>query len=129
MADLMGLFVLMGLSMAAYRRYVSRPSCLDTGKSDTLQLVFLFLLVFSGFLTEGLRIALSDMPQYEAWAFIGYLFAGIFSGCDFYALQTLHYGLWWFHMLGAFAFIGLAATGKPGHMMIDLLNVYYGNLV
>jgi ferredoxin len=68
------------------------------------------------------------MPRYEAWAFIGFFFAGIFSGSGFYTLQTLHYGLWWIHMLGALAFIGFAATGKPGHMVVDLLNVYYGNL-
>ena len=47
--DMAGLFILLGVLMAAFRRYVLRPKTLETHWDDTLALVLLFLDHFCRF--------------------------------------------------------------------------------
>jgi Fe-S oxidoreductase/nitrate reductase gamma subunit len=127
-ADFAGLVVLIGLCMGIYRRYVTKPTRLDTKGVDTFALVFILLIVLTGFFSEALRIAITGMPEYEVWSPVGYLLAMPLSLMSDGALRALHYGSWWIHMLGAFIFIGLVGSDKLGHIAISTLNVYYGNL-
>jgi len=61
--DLFGIVLIVGLAMAAYRRYVTRPERLvpkvaPISKWDTFPFLgFLFLVAVTGFLAEGLRLA------------------------------------------------------------------------
>ncbi len=68
--DILGLLVIIGLGMAIYRRYISRPARLQnlpvkslTG-DDLFVLVMLTFITLSGYLTEGLRIAVTQ----PSWA-------------------------------------------------------------
>ncbi len=127
--DIFGVVVLAGLAMAIYRRYVTRPSRLDTKPIDTFALVLITLIILSGFFNEAMRIAITEFPVFEKLASpIGYALAVPFSYINLTALKNMHYVNWWFHMLAAFSFIGLVATDKIGHIAISTINVYYGNL-
>ncbi len=127
--DVFGVVVLIGLCMAIYRRYVLKPSRLDTKAIDTFALVLILLIVVGGFFNEAMRIALTGFPVFEKIASpFGYVLAMPFSVMSDGALRTAHYINWWVHMVAAFAFIGLVASDKIGHIFISFLNIYYGNL-
>ncbi len=126
--DLAGMVVLIGLIMAAYRRYVTKPTRLDTKPIDTFALVLIFVIIITGFTSEAMRIAISDFPAWEVWSPFGYILAFFFSIFSESTLRVMHQFSWWIHMLGAFIFIGLVGSDKLGHIMISSLNVYYGNI-
>jgi len=127
-ADLAGAVVLVGLGMAVYRRYVTKPTRLDTKPIDTFALVLIFIIFISGFTSEAMRIAMQNFPEWEVWSPFGYVLAYFFSLFSDSTLRVMHQFSWWIHMLGAFIFIGLVGSDKLGHVVISSLNVYYGNL-
>ncbi len=127
--DVFGAVVLLGLLMAFYRRYISKPSRLDTQKTDTMALLLLTFIVITGFFNESMRIAMTNFPPFEKYASpVGYALAIPFSIFSNKVLGTAHYINWWVHMLTAFLFIGLLATEKLGHIVISSMNIFYGNL-
>lgn len=126
--DLFGLVVLIGLAMAIYRRYVVKPSRLDTKATDTFALALITFIVISGFFNEAMRIAITNFPKFEVWSPVGYILAYPFSVFSEDSLRSAHYLNWWLHMVSAFVFIGLVASDKLGHIVVSTLNVYYMNL-
>lgn len=127
-ADLAGAVVLIGLGMAVYRRYVTKPTRLDTKPIDTFALVLIFIIIITGFTSEAMRIAMQNFPEWEVWSPFGYVLAYFFSIFSDPTLRVMHQFSWWIHMLGAFIFIGLVGSDKLGHIAISSLNVYYGNI-
>ena len=127
-ADFFGLVVLIGLGMAIYRRYKTKPTRLDTKGIDTFALSILTFIILTGFFNESMRIAMTDFPAFEVWSPVGYVMAMPFSLINTDILRSMHYVNWWLHMLAAFSAIGLLATDKLGHIILSTLNVYYGNL-
>lgn len=127
--DIFGVVVLIGLCMAIYRRYIVKPTRLDTKKIDTFALALITIIIITGFFNEAMRIALTGFPVFEKVASpFGYALAMPFSLVSDGGLQVSHYINWWIHMLAAFSFIGLIATDKIGHILISFLNIYYGNI-
>ena len=127
-ADLFGLVLLIGLGLAFYRRYIIRPGRLDTRPTDTLALLLLALIAVGGFFSEAMRIAITGFPPFEVFSPVGFQLAKAFAPLDVETLRSLHYGNWWLHMLASFAFIGLIASGKLGHIVTTTLNIYFGRL-
>ena len=94
--------------------------------------MWLLLVVLSGFIVEGLRLA-AQQPPWGAWSFVGGWMGALFSPA---AAKDLYPYLWWghallslgfiasipftklFHILGAPAAIYLQGTGKP--LILDL---------
>ncbi len=127
--DVFGVVVLIGLCMAIYRRYIVKPTRLDTKKIDTFALALITIIILTGFFNEAMRIALTGFPVFEKVASpFGYALAMPFSLVSDSGLQVSHYINWWIHMLAAFSFIGLIATDKIGHIFVSFLNIYYGNI-
>ena len=126
--DFFGLVVLIGLGMAIYRRYKTKPTRLDTKGIDTFALSILTFIIITGFFNEAMRIAITDFPAFEVWSPVGYVMAMPFSLINTDILRSMHYVNWWLHMIAAFSAIGLLATDKLGHIILSTLNVYYGNL-
>ncbi len=127
--DLFGLVVLIGLAMAIYRRYIVKPTRLDTKGIDTFALVLITVIILTGFFNEAMRIAITGFPGFEAMASpVGWVFGYAFSAIPVGGLKTVHYINWWIHMLAAFTFIGLVASDKLGHILVSTLNIYYMNL-
>ncbi len=57
LSELAGLFVLVVVLMAAYRRFIKNPDTIETKAEDTIALILLALIIITGFFVEGLRIA------------------------------------------------------------------------
>ncbi|MBN2296126.1 MAG: (Fe-S)-binding protein [Pirellulales bacterium] len=130
--DLFGVLLIIGLGMAIYRRYVSRPKRLETpqvprGGIDSLYLlVVLLLIAVTGFVAEGLRIATGE-HQATAWALVGYGLAAVFAPLSVATMKSLHLLAWWTHALLAFVFIASIPFTKAFHLITSPLNIFLHN--
>jgi Fe-S oxidoreductase/nitrate reductase gamma subunit len=129
MLDVGGLLVLAGLGMAAYRRYVMRPSKLNNVFDDGVALSLLATIIVTGYLVEGLRIAASELdvhPGWSVWSPAGYVVAQAFHPLGTDVNLTLHKTFWWGHMLismGAMGYVILSFT-KLAHIVASPLNMF-----
>ena len=65
--DLAGLATIVGVVMALFRRYVTRPERLDNQRDDLIALLWILVVLVTGFLVEGARIAF-DRPRMKSSA-------------------------------------------------------------
>jgi Fe-S oxidoreductase/nitrate reductase gamma subunit len=116
--EIAGLALLIGVILAAYRRFVARPKKLDTRTEDYYALGILFLLGLTGFLVEGARICANGFPSYERSAsFVGYgvgKLLGLFGSRE--ALATFHQWGWVAHMVLGVGFVGLVSWTRFLHV-------------
>ncbi|HVS12788.1 MAG TPA: heterodisulfide reductase-related iron-sulfur binding cluster [Thermoanaerobaculia bacterium] len=126
--DLFGLWVLLGVALAGWRRWSRKPRQLVYTDEATWILVVIFVIIFTGFLVEGWRIAVTDDP-WGRWSPVGYVF-GMASDAVMSddAMRVAHRGSWWFHLAVAFGFIAWAPYTKMAHVLTSSLNVLTANL-
>src|SRR5256712_2668764 len=105
-------FVMVGVGMAATRRYLKRPKKLIYTDEATLILVAIFAICLQGFLVEGWRIAVTRDP-WGAWSPFGNLLAiasrALMTDAQ---MRMAHWGLWWFHVATVFGFIAWSPYTK-----------------
>ena len=131
LSDVFGLLAILGLCMALVRRLVLRPPHLESLGDDAVALGLLLLLFLQGFAVEGLRIAVTELsanPALARWSPGGHAVALVVAGASEETLRAAHRGVWWFHVVTAFVFIGYLAVGKLGHIVFGALNVFFRNL-
>jgi Fe-S oxidoreductase/nitrate reductase gamma subunit len=126
--DLFGAFVLVGLVVALYRRYVVRPPQLEHGKpADALLLVTLLAIVVTGFLLEGIRIQVTD-DEWANWSPIGAAFgAAAGAVASDAALEDVYPWLWVTHLLLWHALLATFPFTKFVHVFTSPLNVFFSN--
>jgi len=123
--NLFGLAALVGILMAIIRSYVMKPDRLDNQKDDGLVLVWILVILVTGFLIEGLRIA-ADRPPYEVWSFVGWYSAFLFSGMEKGSILTTHVIIYYFHMLISFGFIAYVVySNRLLHIFTSSLNMMF----
>ncbi|MCA2000364.1 MAG: 4Fe-4S dicluster domain-containing protein [Chloroflexi bacterium] len=131
--DILGLLAVLGLGMAIQRRYGTRPERLQNfpvkklAGDDLYVLVMLSFIVLSGYLTEGLRLAVTQ-PEWAAWSPIGNAIAKLFLSLGDPANQTLHLVVWSLHILTAFGALLSIPFTKLFHILSVPLNVYFRSL-
>lgn len=135
-----GVLASIGVAMAAYRRYVIRPGRLNTFLDDGFVLLLLGLLLFTGFLLEGLRIGATELnpasnlyrPSQAVWSPVGWLFAKSLAGMGMSpaAMQTVHDGMWWTHAAIFTAGFVYVAVGfdRLAHVLVSPMNAYFRTL-
>ncbi len=135
--DVMGFLAMIGIMVLAYTRYIQKPDRLnDTKASDGWIIALIFVILFSGYIIEGVRIASQikiapqmDLILYERAASpFGWLFAKMFAGASLSGLLLFHRILWWIHMAIAFAFIGLVPFTKLWHIFTSMGNAFVRDL-
>ena len=123
--DLFGLAAIVGVGIALVRRYGAKPDrLLKPRLADSygvLLALFLIILV-TGFLIEGLRIAATNDP-WGRWSPGGWLSSLPFVGFGESQLATFHRLLWWFHAIVAFAFIAYLPYSISLHMLAAPANI------
>ena len=79
-AEMGAVFIFIGGCMAIYRRYVIKPSRLDTLPDDTLVFGWVFLILLTGLMAKGWRIAAAEVAptDWAMWSPVGYLFSQFF---------------------------------------------------
>ena len=131
--DIGGILVLIGIIMAAYRRYVQKPEKLPTVLDDGIGLAFLAAILITGYMVEGLRQAATELtlhPDWAVWSPGGFVFAKAFAGMSQDSLLFWHWFLWWFHAVltfGSFIYIALVFS-KLQHVFVSPVNVFFRSL-
>lgn len=124
--DLFGLLAIIGVLLALYRRYIIKPDRLDNIFDDFFSLILILLVLITGFLTEGTRIA-STRPDFERWSFFGWQIAKLFNPLwtESNSLLIWHRVFWWIHLGLAFLFIGYLGYSKLLHIFSSSLSVFF----
>ncbi|GAB4423111.1 MAG: hypothetical protein OHK0032_18320 [Thermodesulfovibrionales bacterium] len=114
--DITGGLALISLSFYILRRYVFSRHSVVSGWDDAIVLTLMFLVVFSGFCIEGIRLARLN-PPFMDWSPVGAIFSLIFTtfmgGISFPLLYRV---FWMFHAISAFTFIAFIPFSKQFHM-------------
>ncbi len=123
--DLFGIVALIGILMAAYRRYVKKVDRLENVTDDAISLTLIFLILITGFMLEGLRMyATSD--TWSGWSPVGLLFANLAEVVlgNRTLAGSVYQIFWWGHLLLAFGFIAYIPYSKLFHILISPANQF-----
>ena len=122
-----GTVILIGVGMAGYRRYIKKPSSLETSIMDGWALLLIALLIITGFLTEGLRIATIG-DKWELLSPVGLLASYLFRGISEEGNRLAHVTLWWTHTVLAMGWIASLPYMKFFHLLAIPANVFLAKL-
>ncbi|MGD8856070.1 MAG: heterodisulfide reductase-related iron-sulfur binding cluster [Chloroflexota bacterium] len=122
--DLAGVAILLGVTLAAFRRVALKPPGLETGAGDVYALVLLATLPLVGFLTEGVRL-LAVAPAWAAWSPVGDAVASILSslGMTPAGAAAAHPFFFWSHVTLGLLFVASIPFTKLRHLVLGPLNV------
>lgn len=122
--DLAGVAILLGVAMAAYRRYAQRPKMLETRWDDTYALIILAVIPLVGYGTEALRFV-ATAPPWAHWSPVGNLLANLLNalGLTPEAAWSLHGSFYWAHAIVGLIFIASIPFTKLRHLITGPLNI------
>ena len=125
--------LLIGGLMAVFRRYVIRPPRLDNKPEDSLIYVWVFLIVLTGLMVKGYRIASSEViaVDWAMWSPVGYLLSHIFPT---FVVEARNEILVWhraiIHTVPAVILLGYIWVNRSRlqHMLLSPLNIFCRSL-
>jgi Fe-S oxidoreductase/nitrate reductase gamma subunit len=129
--DLAGAAALLMLAGLLVRRFVIRPRGLDTIADDYIVHAFLMIIIITGFVIEGLRMAATEVvgnPSLARFSPIGLIFAGPFADLGPEGIATAHALLWWFHLVLVLGFIAIIPHTKLRHIFTTSANYFFADL-
>ena len=137
--DVFTVVALVGLALAAYRRFVQKPDRLTLTSNFRTTLILLFLIVLSGLLTESLRLAAiaqqpSLQPGWEPglawWTPVGWITAQLWLGLGLSIpiMNGVHLGIWIFHMGIISVLLVVFPTTTLVHALTSPLNIFFSKL-
>jgi Fe-S oxidoreductase len=128
LVDLFGALVIVGVLMAAARRYLRRPDKLVYTREADLILAAVFVIAATGFLVEGWRIAGTNDP-WARWSPFGNLVARASAGImSAETMRAAHRATWWGHLVISLGFFAWLPYTKLMHVITAPLNIYTANL-
>ena len=127
--DLLGILGIVGILLAAYRRYVQKPEnqTYDTSLGNLIALLLLLGIFGLGFSIEGLRLARTQ-PGWVAWSPVGWVFSQFFSGLTEPNQVLLHRLLWRLHLFLVLGFIAFIPYSRMLHILTAPANIYFRSL-
>jgi Fe-S oxidoreductase/nitrate reductase gamma subunit len=127
--DMFGLFFVIGLGMAVWRRFVKRPARVDATSRFAWVLALLFVINVTGFIMEACRLAVVE-PWWAPWSPVGWALGRVFVavGLSPDALRGLHLATWIFHAVLALGFIAVVPYSYFVHLVTTPLNIFFSKL-
>jgi nitrate reductase gamma subunit len=113
--DLLGLLILSGTIASFVRRSIKRPNMI-TEREDILAVLLLFLIVLTGFLLEGFRMAVLPVTVESYFSFVGLALAGLFRLIPM-AWTDVHFYTWIVHATIVFIFLAYIPFSKFIHFI------------
>ena len=129
--DIAGLVAALMLAGLMVRRFFVKPEGLETIRDDYLVHALLFAIILTGFLTEGVRMAATEIginPGLARYSPIGLLVGGFFTGNSAASLLHAHKVLWWVHFFLAIGFIAAIPYTKLRHLFTTSANYLLADL-
>jgi Fe-S oxidoreductase len=125
--DLFSLLLLLGLALSALRRR-SRPAKLTSSSQFGYMLGTLWFLLVTGFLIEGLRLAV-EPPAWAWWSPVGNLIGIALraTGLGEPILRGAHVTLWMAHSLVVLGFIVSLVETPFRHLLASPTNVFFSS--
>ena len=113
--DLLGLLILSGTIASFIRRSIKRPNMI-TEREDILAVLLLFLIVLTGFLLEGFRLAVLPVTFESYFSFVGLAMASLFRLIPL-AWTDIHFYTWIVHATIVFIFLAYIPFSKFIHFI------------
>ncbi len=127
--DIAGLVAIIMLIGLLIRRYEIRPAGLENTSDDLIMHGLLLTILISGFVIEGVRMAVTELGTPLAlWSPVGLGVAKIFANLDETTLLGLHSNLWWIHLIVVIAFIASIPLTKFRHIFTTSANYLFTDL-
>ncbi len=124
--DCAGLIALLMLGALFIRRYMLKPEGLETSRDDLIMHGLLFIILLTGFVVEGARMAVTELGTPLAlWSPIGLVFAKMLSPVGEQGLLSLHKLTWWFHLFLVIGFFCLIPFTKFRHILTTSANYLF----
>lgn len=123
--DFFGLLFVLSAAILLVSRVARYPPRIGIRVQYTLVLVGLLYVGVSGFLVEGFRLLLRDVP-WSGYSFTGTAIASTLSyfGIHSELAHSLYVVLWWSHALVAFTLIAFLPYSNLMHILTSSVNVY-----
>jgi Fe-S oxidoreductase len=127
--DLFGLFFVVGLGMAVWRRFVLRPHRVDPTARFARVLLLLFVINLSGFVLEACRLAVTQ-PWWAPWSPVGWALgqAMLAAGMGEGALRATHLSVWLGHAALSLVFVAVVPYSYFVHLITTPLNIFFSKL-
>ncbi|MFH0784381.1 MAG: heterodisulfide reductase-related iron-sulfur binding cluster [Pseudomonadota bacterium] len=123
--DIAGAVAILMMGAMFLRRYLFCPKGLETSRDDAIMHGLIFIILVTGFVIEGARMAVTELgTPLSFWSPIGLVFAKALSGMAEDSLRTLHAGTWWFHLLLVILFIISIPYTKFRHIFTTSVNYF-----
>ena len=121
--DVFGAFFIVGVVLAIWRRVFIRPAYLENRRWDYVILAGLLYIGLTGFVIEGLRLAMKPVP-WAPWSIFGNLLAEVFraSGISTSTSEGVYQALWLSHALVAFILVALLPHSTLFHIILSSAN-------
>ena len=127
--DIAGLIAILMLVGLLVRRYIIRPAGLENKKDDIIMHGLLLVILITGFVIEGARMAVTEIGTPLAlWSPVGLWVAKALSSIGEPAVRGLHSNLWWLHLLMVIIFIAIIPFTKFRHIFTTSANYLFTNL-
>jgi len=127
--DLFGLFFVIGLGMAVWRRFVLRPHRVDPTARFANVLALLFVINLSGFVLEACRLAVTQV-WWAPWSPVGWALgqAMVAAGMGEGALRATHLSVWLGHAALSLFFVAVIPYSYFVHLVTTPLNIFFSKL-
>ncbi len=121
--DTFGLLMIGGALWFARQR-MRVDSSMEHRTADWLVLTSLIALGVTGYFIEGLRIIRENTPM-PGISFVGFGCSKVFAaaGVGKTNVNSIHFGLWWFHSVVAFGFIAALPFCRLAHAIAGVLSL------
>lgn len=127
--DISGLIALVMLLGLLTRRYIIRPKGLETRIDDAVMHSLMLLILATGFLIEGSRMAVTEAGSALApWSPVGNVIAMMLLDVNQETLLKLHRITWWFHLILVMGFIAIIPQIKFRHIFTTSCNYFFSDL-
>ena len=132
-SEIGAVLLLIGGGMAIYRRFIVRPPRLDNKPEDSLIYVWVFLIVLTGLMAKGYRIASSEVTpvDWAMWSPVGYLLSHIFPA---FVVEAKNEILVWhraiIHTVPAAILLGYIWVNRSRlqHVLLSPVNIFFRSL-
>ncbi len=123
--DFFGLLFMLSVAVLLVSRVFRYPSRIGVRVQYMLVLIGLFYVGVSGFLVEGFRIFLKQVP-WSSYSFMGATIADVLSYFNIHLefVYGLYVTVWWSHALTALMLIAFLPYSNLIHILTSSMNIY-----